>query len=491
MTHLVQVTKAKSESELQTNNRDHAITTSKSQFDQPSNSDLIETDGISAITSMSDLSLVHSAEESTLCKEDSLDQLELPGEFFAQQCDELSAFPFTSFEMMDTSCFSDLPTFPEEGGVSPGKEAAAESQKTPENDPAKQLRQRKGSKGSKKARKPPKSLNCITSPNIHNNNPRRAQSATAAFSDNIISPHTPKWRHDAVSTIGCIIHSKAIHVNFLLDCYLNEKYNHSEKHFLHDFRGYLPTREYILTKSSSSPHEVVKVKRFVSHGFVANEPAKAEIKANPAPRKEVLHNNRVPQDILHNSRGPQDVLQNHRIPHQDMFHCDRHDNPHCDQSFSTSSSYSSSSFRQPDYSPHRHPCSPHRPTDLPYLCREQSKDSGVYSPHPGYPYSPYPVYWAPPHCPPPPPWSHYPWLQSPGAPCSCRCNDHSYQYQCCSSGPRSSCDSNGPSRPVSRTSFPGSQAPFNPASHSSYPPNNAFPQSAWSRCWDSAFKDHS
>ena len=133
-------------------------------------------------------------------------------------------------------------------------------------------RSRRGSKNQKKARKPPKSLS-VTSPKTQSG--RRAAAADLANTA-ILSPHTPKWRSEAVSSAGCLIHSKAINVKFLLENYLCIKCEFVDKHYENDWRGFLPQKSQILQKASTAPCEVAEscekssLSRFVSHGFVAN-----------------------------------------------------------------------------------------------------------------------------------------------------------------------------------------------------------------------------
>ena len=240
----------------------------------------------------------------------------------------------------------------------------------------------------------------MTSPKQQNG--RRAQSAAAEFANsNILSPHTPKWRSEAVSNSGCIIHSKAINVKFLLENYLCLRYEFTDKEYEHSFRAYFPSKGQILESSSTALCEVpasevplsrekVPISRFVSHGFIANssdqDPLGGKTTPPPKPRYNSLPaaHTSLPEDSLHFAQKPTPDDGN---PFDDIA-CTSFNSVNSAGARMTCPSTTSSfgSVRQ-------QPCAHHRPTDIPHLCREQSKDSGIcsytspYHLPPIYPYS--------------------------------------------------------------------------------------------------------
>ena len=173
-------------------------------------------------------------------------------------------------------------------------------------------RSRRGSKSQKKARKPPKSLS-VTSPKSQSG--RRAAAADLANAA-ILSPHTPKWRSEAVSSAGCLIHSKAINVKFLLENYLCVKCDFVEKEYDNDWRGLIPPKSEIIGTSSTPPcerqgsGEKIKVSRFVSHGFVAY-PDLDPIAGKLTP-PDPMAGERTPPDPLAGKRSSPDPLAGKR-----------------------------------------------------------------------------------------------------------------------------------------------------------------------------------
>ena len=318
---------------------------------------------------------------------DCIDSSQLP----VSADENVSVFNFSSqdvnhYQPEDMSLFTEalgsLSLMPEEDPPSStpstcGSHKPPSDNETPGNGVS---RSRRGSKNQKKARKPPKSLN-MASPKGQSN--RRTQSAAAEFANtNILSPHTPKWRSEAVSSAGCIIHSKAINVKFLLENYLCLKYEFTDKNYETNYRGFFPPKFEILQNSSTALCEVpskMSLTRFVSQGFVANSEHDPLVGKRTSPQQPP-----APKPCYTRMQSEDEMNFQHKSyhSHPDMSYDDLPGNvlnsvtstgrPGCQ---STSSSFDSAS-RQPYAQPYMHHCY-HRSSDTPHFCREQSKDSGV------------------------------------------------------------------------------------------------------------------
>ena len=312
---------------------------------------------------------------------EALDSGLLPG----SEDENVSVFNFSSQDVNhyqeDLSLFNEalgsLSLMPEEE-VPSSTPSTCGSQKPPsdtDNNTGNEIsRSRRGSKNQKKARKPPKSLN-MASPKGQPN--RRTQSAAAEFANsNILSPHTPKWRSEAVSSAGCIIHSKAINVKFLLENYLCLKYEFTDKNYENNYRGFFPTKTEILQNSSTALCEVpakMSLTRFVSQGFVANSEhdplvgKRTSPQQPPAPKPCYARMQSEDEaNFLHKSYQPDMSCED--LPGNALNSVSSIGRPGCQ---STSSSFDSASRHS--YAHHCH----HRPNEVPHFCREQSKDSGV------------------------------------------------------------------------------------------------------------------
>ena len=281
--------------------------------------------------------------------------------------DDASVFNFSRKDLDDyqENCFLDcLPGLDDDNNsclegpisASPGNNSSCSSKHTDvENETN---RSRRGSKKEKKNRKPPKSLNM---------NGRRGNTTPGVVDTPIMSPHTPKWRSEAVSSSGCLIHSKAINVSFLLQNYLCLLYNDDDKHYTSDFRGLYPTKCEIIKNSStavcqrSDQVEKKQLSRYVSHGFITD-------KSNVSQDKE----QKVGNNLCRRCKSHLDSSL------EDIYYEEQH-------------------VKDPGGS--------QRPDEIPELKREQSKDSGVFSynsPYVGNPYSHYfppSPYYMPPYMP--------------------------------------------------------------------------------------------